>query len=53
MGRLSDYIDQIHRELELQASDFRSRLYSDFSRTNIQSSAVYCPSCGSALPNHA
>lgn len=53
MGRLSDYIDQIHRELESQVSDFRSRLYSDFSRTNLQSSAVYCPSCGSALPNQA
>ena len=50
MGRLTDYIAQIHREMELQAEEFRSRLYSDFPQPNRQPSIVYCPSCGSSLP---
>lgn len=50
MGRLTDYIAQIHQEMESHAEEFRSRLYSDFPQTNRQSSIVYCPSCGSPLP---
>lgn len=50
MGRLSDYIDQIHRELESQASEFRSRLYAEFPQHG-NSSPTLCPSCGSPLPH--
>ena len=52
MSNIADYIEHLHRELDKQTEDFRSRLYAQFPHS-IHTFALSCPSCGSSLRRHS